>query len=133
MDMNSSVGAAGAPVSETGAQAGTAISTTSMSSSTTVSSEVESMLGGIDPALAGNEMLKMAITLLILEVLLGEDSEEKGAGALLLAALGGSNSQNSSAYFHSETTTRVESSSYGSQTSQSESTRPSGTGIDATA
>jgi len=83
------------------------VSSSSSSAMTSVGNDVQAMLGAIDPALAGNELLKMAITMLILEVLLGQDSDQ--GGAALMAALGSNgssaSSSSSASYMYSETTT----------------------------
>lgn len=51
----------------------------------TVNSEVQSMLGAIDSQLGGDQLLKMAITLLILDVLLGKEGGTEAGGAMLMA------------------------------------------------
>ena len=84
-----------------------------------VSSEVQTMLGGIDPAMAGNELLKMAITLMILEVLLGQDQQQQEAGDMLMAALGmSSGSSSSSTFMYSEVSTTTIEYSAGSYDAQ---------------
>lgn len=69
-----------------------------------VNNRVNAMLGQIDPALIGNELLKMVITLLILDVLLGKDGDKEGLGAMLLALLAGGDPQDLSVLNYSETT-----------------------------
>ena len=86
----------------------------SQSTFSKVNTGVDAMLGQIDPALVGNELLKMVITLLILDVLLGKDGDKEGLGAMLLSALAGGNSQDQSVFGYSETTTtQIQSSSGG--------------------
>ncbi len=78
--------AAGASVA--GASSVSSSSSTSMSSS--VSSSVTSMLGSIDSGLAGNDMLKMVIAMLILQSMSkGQESGGGEDGKNLLGALAG--------------------------------------------
>jgi len=72
--------------SEMGGAAMTVSNTSS--SMTMVSSSVSTMLSSIDSGLAGNETLKMAIALMILQALLGEQ-KEGGKGIDMMAALAG--------------------------------------------
>ncbi len=98
--------------STTDATTGTTSETTSASStSTMIGEQVGSMLSSIDSGLGADEMLKAAITMLILQALLGQGSESNSmAGEMLLGALAGqggagAGGSGGSVFMYSETTT----------------------------
>lgn len=80
----------------------------SQQSSMMVGEHVDSFLGAVDPAQAGNELLKMSISLLIMKFLLGKEDDKNQDQSMmsmaLLAALGGG-SQSTSMHYSSQTTT----------------------------
>jgi hypothetical protein len=87
------------PSPQQGGQAAASGQSASMSMSmsmTSASSSVESMLGQVDSQLGSDEMLKMAITMLILEALLGKDQGGMAQESMLMGLRGSQGSSSSS-------------------------------------
>lgn len=99
-----SMPAASASSSGAVAASGSTSAMTATSSTSLIESNVTMMLGSIDSGLAGNDLLKMAIALLILQSMTGEQSKDAAKPEDLLALLSGGKSGGSMMIMQASTT-----------------------------
>lgn len=86
------------------ASSSSASSMSATSSTSLVQSSVSMMLGSIDSGLAGNDLLKMAIAMLILQTMSGQQGEGAAKPEDLLAMLGGGKGGSSMMIMEASTT-----------------------------